>query len=60
MWDGLLQTRFQQAIPTNTITLGKAPLFCYSIPLLGRLSSVVEHFHGKEGVSGSNPEDGSS
>ncbi len=24
-----------------------------------RLSSVVEHFHGKEGVSGSNPEDGS-
>ena len=26
---------------------------------LCRLSSVVEHFHGKEGVSGSNPEDGS-
>ena len=24
-----------------------------------RLSSVVEHFHGKEGVSGSSPEDGS-
>ena len=24
-----------------------------------RLSSVVEHFHGKEGVSGSIPEDGS-
>jgi hypothetical protein len=25
-----------------------------------RLSSGVEHFHGKEGVSGSNPEGGSS
>ena len=25
----------------------------------GLLSSVVEHFHGKEGVSGSNPEGGS-
>ena len=25
-----------------------------------RRSSVVEHFHGKEGVSGSSPDDGSS
>ncbi len=27
--------------------------------VLCRCSSVVEHFHGKEGVSGSNPDDGS-
>ena len=26
---------------------------------LCRLSSVVEHVHGKDGVSGSSPEDGS-
>ena len=27
--------------------------------VIGRRSSGVEHFHGKEGVSGSNPDDGS-
>jgi hypothetical protein len=32
---------------------------CYSSQVKCHLSSGVEHFHGKEGVSGSNPEDGS-
>lgn len=48
------------------VKLCKADLSRYDLSANGvqssaprRLSSVVEHFHGKEGVSGSSPEDGS-
>ncbi len=48
--------------PSKLRVAGSSPVsrsFLYIYDVLSRLSSGVEHFHGKEGVVGSNPTGGS-